>query len=211
MFKKIFVIAFWIFFIFHFTLIQAQAVVIVNPASKYCEDLGYKWQNKMTEEGEIGFCIMPDGTEVDEWAFIKGEEGEEWNYCSQQGYKAKRIDDSEKCQNIFSKDCVVCVLDDGKEVEATELMAEESPPEECKGPFCARLEAEASSSSGIAVGNQKVNQKKNFFSSHYLLAIIFGGLVFLALIIIAIIYYIKRKKESDDNNDIQYSQPKDQA
>jgi putative hemolysin len=45
-----------------------------NPASVYCEDQGYKNEIRTAEDGsQSGFCIFPDGSECDEWAFYRGE------------------------------------------------------------------------------------------------------------------------------------------
>jgi putative hemolysin len=47
-----------------------------NPASKFCEDQGYKLEMRTDANGgTAGFCIFPDGTECDEWAFYRGECG----------------------------------------------------------------------------------------------------------------------------------------
>jgi uncharacterized protein YggE len=49
---------------------------IPNPASKFCEDQGYKSENRTAADGsQTGYCVFPDGTECDEWAFFRGECG----------------------------------------------------------------------------------------------------------------------------------------
>jgi putative hemolysin len=55
----------------------AQPVGTVNPASVYCESLGY------TAEGEQ--CGFPDGTSCEEWAFYRGECGAAHSFCNRQG------------------------------------------------------------------------------------------------------------------------------
>jgi len=49
---------------------------IPNPASAYCEQLGYRVEIRTAADGsQAGFCIFPDGSECDEWAFFRGECG----------------------------------------------------------------------------------------------------------------------------------------
>ena len=45
-----------------------------NPASVFCEEKGYKLEIRTAADGsQQGFCIFPDGSECDEWAFYRGE------------------------------------------------------------------------------------------------------------------------------------------
>ena len=44
-----------------------------NPASKFCEEQGFTLELRTTEAGTTGYCIFPDGTECEEWAFYRGE------------------------------------------------------------------------------------------------------------------------------------------
>jgi hypothetical protein len=46
---------------------------VANPASKYCVDLGYELEIRDEAGGQVGYCIFPDGTECEEWAFYRGE------------------------------------------------------------------------------------------------------------------------------------------
>ena len=46
---------------------------IPNPASQLCLDRGYQWESRTEDGGEVGYCIFPDGSECDEWAFYRGE------------------------------------------------------------------------------------------------------------------------------------------
>ena len=46
-----------------------------NPASKFCEDQGYTLEIRDEAGGQIGYCIFPDGTECEEWAFYREECG----------------------------------------------------------------------------------------------------------------------------------------
>lgn len=96
---------------------------VINPATKYCNDLGYKWEKRINTDGsEDGICVMPDGKKLDEWDFALGKAGEDWSYCYKKGLKLKIISNVQKCQNVLSKECAVCISDDGKEQEVTKLL-----------------------------------------------------------------------------------------
>ena len=44
-----------------------------NPASLFCEEQGYKLELRTDASGTAGYCIFPDGSECEEWAFFRGE------------------------------------------------------------------------------------------------------------------------------------------
>lgn len=46
-----------------------------NPASAYCEAQGYRLDIRKDPRtgGEVGYCVFPDGTSCEEWAFYRGE------------------------------------------------------------------------------------------------------------------------------------------
>ena len=44
-----------------------------NPASQFCENQGYELEMREEVGGTTGYCIFPDGTECEEWAFYRGE------------------------------------------------------------------------------------------------------------------------------------------
>ncbi|NPV63656.1 MAG: DUF333 domain-containing protein [Methanotrichaceae archaeon] len=52
-----------------------QLIGLANPASVYCERQGGRLEIRQTPEGEIGYCILPDGTVCEEWAFYRGDCG----------------------------------------------------------------------------------------------------------------------------------------
>lgn len=100
----------------------APATAMVNPAAAYCEALGYEYLIEDTPEGQRGLCQLPNGEAVDAWQFLKGKVGQEYSYCQQKGYQIKTVKDTEKCMKFGTVECAVCVLEDGTEVEVTELM-----------------------------------------------------------------------------------------
>ncbi len=44
-----------------------------NPASVYCRQQGYDLEMRTDDAGTTGYCIFPDGTECEEWAYFRGE------------------------------------------------------------------------------------------------------------------------------------------
>ncbi len=63
----------------------------VNPSARYCEILGYEYViEKDSTGGEIGLCVLPDGSKVDAWDFYYGKVKPEYSYCSKYGYESAR-------------------------------------------------------------------------------------------------------------------------
>ena len=47
---------------------------LANPASVYCEEQGGRVDIRTDEGGgQFGVCVFDDGTEVEEWAYFRGE------------------------------------------------------------------------------------------------------------------------------------------
>jgi putative hemolysin len=46
---------------------------IANPASTYCTEKGGKLEIRKGPNGETGYCKFPDGSECEEWAYMRGE------------------------------------------------------------------------------------------------------------------------------------------
>lgn len=52
------------------------AVGMANPASVYCVQQGGKSEiRKHQDDSEYGVCILPDGKEVEEWAYYRANNG----------------------------------------------------------------------------------------------------------------------------------------
>ena len=52
------------------------AVGMANPASMYCVQQGGKSEIRKNQDGsEYGMCILPDGKEVEEWAYYRANNG----------------------------------------------------------------------------------------------------------------------------------------
>jgi len=94
---------------------------LLDPSYVYCTSMGYNFSVEKTELGERGLCILPNGESVSSWKFLEGKVAQEYSYCKKNGYEIKIIE-GEKCSRIFEKECAVCVLPDGSEIEVTDLM-----------------------------------------------------------------------------------------
>jgi len=44
-----------------------------NPASEFCVEQGYDLEIRDEAGGQVGYCLFPDGSECEEWAFFRGE------------------------------------------------------------------------------------------------------------------------------------------
>ena len=96
-----------------------------NPASVYCEENGGSLEIRKDSEGnEYGYCVFPDGSECDEWAYYRGEclPGDSLTgnanipnpasvYCEENGGTVKIITAEDGSQSG------VCVFPDGSECD----------------------------------------------------------------------------------------------
>ena len=48
---------------------------LANPASVFCEENGGKLEIRDEADGQVGYCIFPDGSECEEWAYFRSECG----------------------------------------------------------------------------------------------------------------------------------------
>lgn len=49
----------------------APMIGMANPASVYCLQLGGKLRMEKTTAGEHGICVLPNGTEIEEWELFR--------------------------------------------------------------------------------------------------------------------------------------------
>lgn len=54
-------------------LVGCKKEEIANPASVHCEEQGGKLEIRKGGDGEMGYCMFDDGSECEEWAFMRGE------------------------------------------------------------------------------------------------------------------------------------------
>jgi len=102
-----------------------------NPASKYCVEQGGKVEIRTTEGGEVGYCVFPDGSECEEWAFFRGECKPEVpvigmpnpasKYCVEQGGKVE-------IRTTEGGEVGYCVFPDGSECEEWAFFRGECAP-----------------------------------------------------------------------------------
>jgi len=98
---------------------QDEFIGMPNPASFYCQELGYQLEMRETEEGTQGVCVFFDGSECEEWDLLAGRCGQEKSYCELQGY------DLQEAGEIAN-----CVFDDGSSCpEYLYFIQECQPPE----------------------------------------------------------------------------------
>ena len=114
----------WIRGLFVLLVVAAPLPVLAlkNPAAVYCTALGYQYEVERTDRGEFGYCVLAGGERVDAWEFLLGKAAQEKSYCASQGHGQKTVNDPMTCIRFLTDSCLVCVLDDGREVEVTELM-----------------------------------------------------------------------------------------
>ncbi len=107
-----------------------------NPASVYCEENGGVLEIRKDESGgEVGYCLFPDGSECDEWAYYRGEcqpgDSLEGNanmpnpasvYCEENGGTVKIVTAEDGSQSG------VCVFPDGSECDEWAFFRGECTP-----------------------------------------------------------------------------------
>jgi putative hemolysin len=95
-----------------------------NPASRFCRDQGYQLEMRTDASGTTGYCVFPDGSECEEWAFYRGECGPAdttfdspvglpnpaSQYCQEQGYDLEMRTDAAGTAGY-------CIFPDGTECE----------------------------------------------------------------------------------------------
>jgi putative hemolysin len=77
---------------------------LANPASVYCQGLGYTEETRENADGQYGVCILPGGLECNSWDFLAGRCGPEYSYCATQGHTLEETPDA----NVGT-----CVFDNG--------------------------------------------------------------------------------------------------
>ena len=114
--KTIFVFSLILFF-----LINSSGIAkgIANPAAVYCKDLGYNYKIVNTDNGQKGTCVFPDGTTCDAWNFFAGICGSKYSSCAKYGYGTKTITNG---RNSFSPEYSSCIMTNGKEIPASNLI-----------------------------------------------------------------------------------------
>ena len=92
---------------------------VPNPASFYCQEMGYELELRETDEGTEGICIFPNGAECEEWEFLAGGCSIEWTFCQRQGYNIKA-----------EEGMAVCTFPDGSTCPEYDFFIGECQPSE---------------------------------------------------------------------------------
>jgi len=115
-------------------LLFAPAFAMLNPATVYCEAMGYAHRVEATEYGERGICVV-EGNPIEEWEFLSGKAGQEHSYCAREGYGVEIVSGA-YCEKFLLESCMACVLQDGRKVEMTELMGLDFSETTCGDSLC---------------------------------------------------------------------------
>jgi putative hemolysin len=76
----------------------APSAGLANPASTYCTGLKYDLQIRSDSSGaQTGYCVFPDKTECEEWAFFRGECGQDKSFCATNGGKIEKTENGAIC------------------------------------------------------------------------------------------------------------------
>ncbi len=92
-----------------------------NPASVYCDKLGYKLEDR--------YCIFPDGTNCNAWDFFRGKCGQKFTLCERQGYK---IENRVGNMGDWTSEYAVCVFPNGSECLEQDYLEGNCNRFECK-------------------------------------------------------------------------------
>ncbi len=100
------------------------AMGVPNPSAVYCDALGYEIETRNND----GCCVFPDGSACELWSFYRGECGQKFTYCEQQGYRIEnRVEDI----GTFTVEYAVCIFDDGSECSEQSYLKGECGPSNC--------------------------------------------------------------------------------
>jgi putative hemolysin len=104
---------------------QEKVVALANPASTFCVEQGGELEIRDEENGQVGYCNLPDGKVVEEWKFFR-ESNE------------KEVSQSvipENCMTWFDG-CNNCMVGENGELGCTRMFC---PPEAMQEPKCVKF------------------------------------------------------------------------
>ncbi|MGM5488200.1 MAG: putative hemolysin [Nanobdellota archaeon] len=124
-----------------------QETEMPNPASEYCIEQGGTLDIRDTSEGQVGICVLPDGTECEEWAYMHGECPMDLETCQAEGgmtlgdgnqcaingkvYTQDTVIDLSGCSSYFDG-CNHCVVENGSINGCSEIYCESYTEPECR-------------------------------------------------------------------------------
>jgi putative hemolysin len=92
-----------------------------NPAAQFCEQEGGRYRTVEEAGGARGICVLPDGREVDAWAYFREQHGAAPGGAQLPNTAAVFCVEQGGDYRIEPGDCgmrSVCVLPNGREVDA---------------------------------------------------------------------------------------------
>lgn len=173
------------------------ASAMKNPAAVYCVEMGYEFVVEKTSEGELGYCVFPDGSKCIDWAFLIGDCGIEKSYCEKEGYELKKIEDSKKCTNLGpTTKCSVCVLKDGNEKEVTSVMNLNFKEGICGDGKCVLGENEINCPEDCLRGIPELNIDSNLKEkTQKIILVPLIGVILSVVVIIGVLYFIIKSED----------------
>jgi putative hemolysin len=87
--------------------VDCEHIILSNPAAGYCSLMGYTYEYR--ESG--GVCKFPDGSSCPQWEFYAGKCGQDFSYCTVNGYG---IITGAGGGDPYSSEYSVCVDSQGK-------------------------------------------------------------------------------------------------
>jgi C1A family cysteine protease len=77
--------------LFLLLFLAERVLALPNPASIYCEKMGYAYKILKTPGGEKGVVVVKPGVEFDAWDFFKGKVGQEYSFGALAGYETQCV------------------------------------------------------------------------------------------------------------------------
>ena len=100
------------------------STAIANPAAEYCKKMNNQYEIRAAADGsQYGVCILPDGTECDEWAYYRGEcpagaKSGTPNPDLAENYCLSNNNMYQTRKDAAGNEVGVCILPSGKECDA---------------------------------------------------------------------------------------------
>ncbi len=110
-----------------------KKVGLANPASTFCIEEGGELEIRDEENGQVGYCHLSDGTEIEEWKFFRENNEQE------KEKEMARPQIPEGCESWFDG-CNNCMVGENGMLACTRMFCS---PEMMKEPKCVKFVEEA--------------------------------------------------------------------
>jgi hypothetical protein len=104
-----------------------------NPASTYCEEQGGTLEIRDEAGGQVGYCVFDDGSECEEWAFMRGECAPGQSLGGETGIANPASAFCEEQGGTVDLASGVCTLPDGTQCDEWALYRGECGPGQASG------------------------------------------------------------------------------